>query len=58
LLSRPEYADPDALGGIAQIAILGYERYAEPHGQLQVNDTTRRQPLAWLAGASAPPGDP
>jgi hypothetical protein len=37
LSGGPKHADAHSLGGIAQIAILGRERQAEPHRQLQIS---------------------
>ena len=43
--SGPEHGDAEALGGIAQIAILGCKRKAEPHRQLQISGVISRQPF-------------
>jgi len=44
----PQHTDAEALGGIAQIAILAGKRNAEPHRELQVGGFIGRQPF--LAG--------
>lgn len=44
-LDGPEHVYAEALGGIAQIGVLGCERDAEPHRQFQIGGIISCQPF-------------